>query len=125
MNPSTANYKLTKDILWALIVQTNQDLCCKCKLPMSRDTFSIEHIVPWLDSSNPVELYFDLKNISFSHLSCNISDRRTTNPSQCGTISKFTNCKCRCDSCKSAWNEYKRSKYSSEKRKNKYERLGN
>lgn len=124
MNPSTASYKLTKDILWALLVQTNQNLCYKCNLPMTRETFSIEHIIPWLDSSNPLELYFDLKNISFSHLTCNIADRRTTNPSQCGTLAKYTNGKCRCDSCKNIWNEYKRSKYSPEKRKDKYKRLG-
>ncbi|MBP7540882.1 MAG: hypothetical protein KA802_13235 [Saprospiraceae bacterium] len=41
---------------------------------MTRETFSIEHKVSWLNSNNPVELYFDLNNISFSHLSCNISD---------------------------------------------------
>lgn len=43
---------------------------------MTRETFSIEHLVPWLDSNNPIELYFDLDNISFSHLSCNIKAAR-------------------------------------------------
>jgi hypothetical protein len=79
MNPSTANGRLVKDILWKLICQTNQDICCKCGKHMTRATFSIEHITPWLDSDNPTELYFDLKNISFSHLSCNISVARKPN----------------------------------------------
>ena len=38
---------------------------------------SIEHKIPWLDSDNPKELFFNLeKNIAFSHLSCNISAAR-------------------------------------------------
>ena len=76
MNPSTASGRLVKDILWSLIIKTHQDTCCKCGNKMTRETFSIEHKIPWLDSENPVELYFNLENISFSHLSCNIADAR-------------------------------------------------
>lgn len=76
MHPSTASGRLVKDVLWSLIIQTGQDKCCKCCKPMSRETFSIEHIKPWLDSDDPIGLYFDLKNIGFSHISCNISDAR-------------------------------------------------
>lgn len=76
MNPSTAQGRLVKDILWSLIVKTNQHICCKCNKEMSRDNFSIEHIIPWLDSEDPLKLFFDLENISFSHLSCNVSDAR-------------------------------------------------
>lgn len=36
----------------------------------------IEHKIPWLDSDKPKELFFDLENIGFSHLSCNIKARR-------------------------------------------------
>lgn len=78
MNPSTASGRLVKDVLWKLIVQTGQDTCCKCGEPMSRETFSIEHVVPWLDSEDPVGLYFDLTNISFSHHSCNVGSARNT-----------------------------------------------
>lgn len=76
MNPSTASGRLVKDILWDLIVKTDQHFCCKCQKEMTRQTFSIEHLVPWLDSENPLSLYFDLENISFSHLSCNVADNR-------------------------------------------------
>lgn len=82
MNPSTATGRLVKDILWSLIVKTNQHYCCKCNGEMNRSTFSIEHLTPWLDSNNPVELFFDLENISFSHLDCNISDARKVNKVQ-------------------------------------------
>lgn len=39
INPSTASGRLVKDILWKLIVQTQQDKCCKCNNTMTRDTF--------------------------------------------------------------------------------------
>ena len=80
MNPSTASHRLVKDVLWSLIVKAEQHDCCKCGEPMSRETFSIEHLVPWLDSDDPVALYFDLDNISFSHLRCNIADARSGAP---------------------------------------------
>lgn len=99
MNPSTAANRLVKDVLWKLIVQTGQDSCCKCGEPMSRETFSIEHVTPWLDSEDPVKLYFDLDNISFSHLRCNVEDARPKkrNP-VCGTVWSYVN-GCRCSSC--------------------------
>lgn len=80
MNPSTASGRLVKDVLWSLIVKTEQHDCCKCGFPMSRETFSIEHVTPWLDSDDPVGLYFDLANISFSHLKCNVADARSGIP---------------------------------------------
>lgn len=76
MNPSTAQGRLVKDILWSLVVKTKQNHCCKCGKEMTRATFSIEHVIPWLDSENPLQLFFDLDNIAFSHLSCNIADVR-------------------------------------------------
>ena len=79
MNPSTASHKLVKDVLWSLIQETNKDICCKCKLKMTRENFSIEHVIPWLDSENPVGLFFDLTNIAFSHLKCNIAGARKYN----------------------------------------------
>lgn len=76
MNPSTAQGRLIRDILWSLVVKTNQDTCCKCEEKMHRDSFSIEHVKPWLDSEDPISLFFDLDNIKFSHLRCNVSDAR-------------------------------------------------
>jgi hypothetical protein len=76
MSQGTASNRLVKDILWNLIQKTNQDICCNCKKQMSRKSFSIEHLTPWLDSDCPKELFFDLNNIGFSHLSCNISKAR-------------------------------------------------
>lgn len=71
INPSTAQGRLVKDLLWNFILETGRNKCFHCDEEMDRESFSIEHKTPWLDSEDPVGLYFDLNNISFSHLSCN------------------------------------------------------
>lgn len=125
MNPSTASGRLVKDLLWDLIKKTDQHHCCKCGLEMSRDSFSIEHIIPWLDSDDPVKLFFDLENISFSHHSCNVSDRRTNvKEYECGTRLKYSR-GCRCHDCVKSNTEYSRAYYTKEYRKEKYNRTGN
>lgn len=75
MNPGTASYRLLKDLLFNFV----KDIPChRCGSELDRESFSIEHKTPWLDSENPVELFFDLENISYSHKSCNSAARRTT-----------------------------------------------
>lgn len=76
MNPSTASARLLKDIIYQYAVVDHDVKCHRCGEEMSREAFSIEHKVPWLHSENPHELYFDLENISFSHLSCNVRSAR-------------------------------------------------
>ena len=71
MNYSTASNRLVRDILFNFIVVCGQNKCFRCGEPMERHNFSIEHKVPWLHSEKPKETFFDLNNISFSHLSCN------------------------------------------------------
>ena len=90
---------------------------------MTRETFSIEHLKPWLDSNDPVGLYFDLDNISFSHLSCNISDARKLEP-KCGTLHKYDKHGCRCEECKAIKRKVQSEKYTPEKRKQTYARTG-
>lgn len=75
MSHSTASNRLIKDIIFNFI---KDKPCCKCGESMSRQDFSIEHIVPWLDSEDPVKLFFDLENISYSHIKCNIGSARKT-----------------------------------------------
>lgn len=75
MNYSTASNRLVKDILFKYIKDT-KEVCFQCKGDLERDTFSIEHKKPWLDSEDPLHNFFDLNNIAFSHLSCNVAARR-------------------------------------------------
>lgn len=73
----TATGKLRKSILFSLLQEVNKDICFQCKEQITKvDNLSIEHKVPWLDSQDPIETFFDLKNIAFSHLSCNTSAAR-------------------------------------------------
>ena len=117
MSYGKASGKLVKDILWYLITQTNQTICCKCKKEMDRDTFSIEHLIPWLDSEDPVKLFFDLENISFSHLKCNVASARKGNKGviKHGTATGYKHHKCRCEDCKTAHSQWKQERRTSGK----------
>lgn len=123
MNPSTASHRLVKDTLWRLIQQTDQTACVKCGDDMTRETFSIEHLEPWLDSEDPKTLYFNQDNIGFSHLKCNMADSRSQirNP-VCGTAWSYRN-GCRCVTCVDGYAE-KRVPYNPEARRAKYQRTG-
>lgn len=101
-----------KDVLWSLIVKTEQNNCCKCGEEMSRETFSIEHLEPWLDSEDPIGLYFELENIGFSHLRCNVEDRRIEKKEYaCGSKEAYRYRACRCEPCITA-NATARAPYS-------------
>jgi hypothetical protein len=77
MNPSTASNRLVKDILFDFVQKAGHK-CYHCGGEMTREDFSIEHKQHWLDSEDPVGLYFDLDNITFSHQSCNSKAARRT-----------------------------------------------
>jgi hypothetical protein len=70
MNAGTASHRLVRDLLFDKIKDTP---CYHCGGVLSRDNFSVEHKKPWLDSEDPLGLFFDISNISYSHLSCNCS----------------------------------------------------
>ena len=114
MNPSTASNRLVKDILYDFVVKANHR-CFHCGEELSRDTFSIEHKIPWLHSEDPLELFFDLGNIAFSHLRCNIGAARQPNKKYFSEEERVE-----------AANRLSRARYvhSPEKRREKYLRLG-
>lgn len=118
MDDSTALHKLRKLILFSLVQQTAQDVCFRCQTKIDTvGELSIEHKMPWLDSSNPVSTFFDLNNIAFSHLRCNIADRRRPNKKY------FTDDELKAAN-QSRWRNSKRRNYSSEARRAKYLRTG-
>lgn len=79
MSHGAAANKLRKMILFDLVCRLGLNVCYQCgeKIADIAD-LSIEHKVPWLRANDPVQVYFDLGNIAFSHLSCNI--RASTTP---------------------------------------------
>ena len=76
MNPGTASHRLVKDLLYEYAVAREGAKCFHCGYHMTREDFSIEHKEPWLDSDDPVGLYFDIENIAFSHKRCNYAAKR-------------------------------------------------
>lgn len=77
MSHGKASNKLRKLILFSLLVKYKENFCFKCNKEIQKiEDLSIEHKIPWLHSEDPVKLFFDLENISFSHLSCNCADAR-------------------------------------------------
>jgi len=71
MHVSVANRRLQKDMLFSLCVRLNENRCYRCGNQMTRDDFTMDHVIPWINSVNPVKLYFDVSNVKFSHHSCN------------------------------------------------------
>lgn len=103
----TLAHQLKKDILFHYIKKADENICYQCGLKICNvSELSIEHKIPWLDSLNPKKLFFDLDNIAFSHLSCNVGARRKTfkHPSVVAY-----NKGCRCDECKLANTENRRN----------------
>lgn len=69
----TASNRLRKEIMFYLAKQLNKNVCFRCGNEiLTSSEFSIEHKIDWLDSDKPQELFFDIENIAFSHLKCNI-----------------------------------------------------
>jgi len=118
MDAATASHKLRKLILFSLVQQTGRDLCFKCQTKIETvEELSIEHKAPWLDSSDPVSIFFDLNNIAFSHLKCNIASSRKPHKRYFSSDElKQAN--------RARWRSSKQRTYSSEKRRAKYLRTG-
>ena len=110
----TANGKLRKAIIYNMMCRLTNDLCYRCGEPInSPDDMSIEHKEPWLDSDDPVGKFFNLDNIAFSHLNCNIRAgdhgkgiRRKPDPKH-GEPTKYNHQGCRCLKCTKAMTEQK------------------
>lgn len=113
MNPGTASSRLKKELLWQYIIKAGDNKCFRCgKDIMEIGELSIEHKLPWLDSEDPIGRFFDLYNIAFSHLKCNVGAARHPNKGQKaphGTNTRYATHGCRCDSCREAGNKRKQA----------------
>lgn len=67
----TACGRLRKNILFHLLTRLKENVCFKCSQAIEKvDDLSIEHKTPWENRS--ADLFWDLNNIAFSHLRCNV-----------------------------------------------------
>jgi hypothetical protein len=110
----TATGKLRKMILFKLIQAQELDMCYRCSNKIeSIDDLSIEHKDAWQSSDNPVEAFYDLNNIAFSHLDCNkraqIHKKGPEDPSL-HNLSRYRHHKCRCSICVDAQRKYKQER---------------
>jgi len=107
MDPGTASNRLVKALLFSFGKKLDMQWCFHCGAEIeSYKHMSIEHKVPWLHSENPLDLYFDLDNIAFSHKSCNYKAARPRPGKPCPSSTAYRN-GCRCEGCR----EIKRSEY--------------
>ena len=73
----TAAHKLRKMLLFSLAGKLELLSCVRCGKAITEITeFSIEHKKPWQSADDPRGAFFDLGNIGFSHLSCNVKEPR-------------------------------------------------
>lgn len=109
VNPSTAAHRLRTDILFAFVKEKGC-VCFRCGGELTRETFSIDHKVPWLDTEDPRKAFFDLDNIAFSHKSCNYGEARRPEKGNYlhGNSGGYNN-GCRCLLCKE-WKSKKNKK---------------
>lgn len=114
----TASHKLRKALMFSMAKELKKDICLHCKVAIENiDEFSIDHIVPWLDSNNPKELFYDLSNIAFSHIKCNISKARKP-------LKKYFTLHDRLEATKKLNRDAHRRNYCSKKRALKFKNKG-
>lgn len=102
MPKGTAANRLRKLVLFDVLKRHNENICYRCNQQIeSVDELSIEHKEPW--ENRDAALFWDMRNIAFSHLLCNIraarpgalgkpSHRRITPPNGtawCRSCNKF------------------------------------
>ena len=111
----TANNKLHKAILFQMVQKLSLDICFRCGTKIEKvSDLSIEHKNSWQISPNPIVAFFDLDNIAFSHLKCNVSapkkstGMKPTTPHGEWRYSKYG---CRCEICKEAHSKHLRYRY--------------
>ena len=75
MNSSKASQRLLRSVLFSILIEHGLDVCYRCgeKIETLKE-LTLDHKEPWLHAS--VDLFWDVKNIAFSHRSCNSAVRR-------------------------------------------------
>jgi len=62
-------------LLFRQLKKHNENICVRCNKEIEIvEELSVEHIKPWEGIS--AELFWDLDNVAFSHVKCNVPHRR-------------------------------------------------
>ena len=71
MPQGTASNRLRKMLLFRQLKKHGENVCVRCEQPIEQvEDLSVEHIQPWEGRS--ADLFWDLDNVAFSHLKCNV-----------------------------------------------------
>lgn len=116
MSQGQASIQLKKAVLFNLAQRCEMDICFQCgKRIEFINEFTIEHKKPYLNSEDPIDLFFSIDNIGFSHATCNTKARIAVKPIAHGTQHAYVSRGCRCDLCKTNWRSYRQA-YMAKKR---------
>jgi 5-methylcytosine-specific restriction endonuclease McrA len=75
----TAMNRLRKRVLFHLLLRLGETKCFHCGKGIKSETeLSLEHKIAWL--GNNTSLFWDLDNIAFSHLRCNVGAGNRSKP---------------------------------------------
>lgn len=97
----TATNRLRKMILFHLLKKHNENFCFQCTKEIETvKELSVEHKKPWLHEN--VNLFWDIKNIAFSHLSCNVGASKPRPRVMIHGTDTCYHYGCRCNKCKHA-----------------------
>lgn len=76
---TTARHRLNKIVMFNLAQRLGLDVCFRCdQRILTPRELSVDHKKPWFKVSK--ELFWDLSNIAFSHLSCNSIEGNSRHP---------------------------------------------
>jgi hypothetical protein len=110
----TASARLRKNVLFSLVKKCNENVCYRCGEKIEDvSELSIEHKIAWENSDDPIKLFYDLDNIAFSHLFCNISFSSKRQVRH-GTFYRYK-MGCKCEECREAKSIDNRNRYLSKK----------
>ena len=100
----TAQHQLRKKIMFEMMQKLERDICYRCNKKIDNiDELSVEHKEAWQQAENPIDAFYNLDNIAFSHLKCNMNAAKKPEkqPIIHGTVSGYEK-GCRCDGCRNA-----------------------
>jgi len=66
-----ARFKLLRALAYEYMKMKFHGLCHNCHKFVEREDFSLEHIIPWMNSFDPKRFFYDVQNLTISHISCN------------------------------------------------------
>ena len=84
LGKGASSHKLDRMIMMKLIQETGKDVCFQCGQKIEDvNTLSVEHKETWQEADDPKAAFFNMENIAFSHLRCNVSANGSSRKTHC------------------------------------------